>query len=286
MAEKGPVTVAAAAMRVVHDKGRNLKRYLEFLEEAAEKGARLVVFPEQSLQGYLYSLDHQFTPEELEYHHRNAEPVPGESTQLLTEQAREKGMYIVFGMTEVGPANHVPTLFNSAVMVGPEGLAAVYRKVHLPGDERNIFRPGRSWEVVSTPLGRVGLLICWDQAFPESTRELTLAGAQILVMPTARGKTTSYFYDLFSRTRALENRRWFIASNQVGLCDQGETDYYGHSLIVDPRGHIVAETGDEAEGLAVATIAVAEEIEKEAQSLFYLPRWRVPGMYRRIGEEG
>jgi predicted amidohydrolase len=271
-------------MNVVHDKEENLAKYMQYIDEAAAQGVRLIVFPEQSLQGYLYGLDHSFTAEELDYHYRNAEPIPGESTNKLVEKAREKSMYIVFGLTEERQGAFSPLLLNSAVAVGPEGLVGVYRKVHLPGDERHIYRRGDSWPVLETELGRLGMLICWDAAFPESARELTLRGAEILVMPTAWPKGASGHYDLFTRARAAENCRWFIAANQVGKCDKGQMEYYGHSRIVDPRGMIVADSGEE-EGLTVVTIEVKEGITRCQNSIFYALQWRVPTMYKRIADE-
>ncbi len=280
------VTVGAVSMRVVHDKEQNLAKYLDFIDRAAAQGVRLLVFPEQSLQGYLYNLDHGFTREEMDYHYANAETVPGESTEALMERARAKDMYIIFGMTEKMEAGFVPFLFNTAVLVGPQGLLGSYRKVHLPGDERHVFGRGDDWPVFDTDLGRVGMLICWDQLFPESTRELTLQGAEVLVMATAWPQRFSYGYDLMTRARAAENHRWYISSNQVGRCDKGEQVYYGHSRIVDPRGRIIAETGDDEEGMALATIDVKEGIRRQQSNIFYTLQWRVPSSYRRLADEG
>jgi len=278
------ITVAAVSMNVVHDKEKNLAKYLEYIDEAKTKGVGLIVFPEQSLQGYLYSLNHNFTAEELDYHYRNAEPIPGESTNKLMEKAKDENIYIVFGLTEERAMAFSPVLFNSAVMVGPEGLLGVYRKIHLPGDERHIYRRGDSWSVLETGMGRVGLMICWDAAFPESARELTLGGADMLVLPTAWPKDAGGNYELYSRARAAENYRWFIAADQVGRCDKGQMEYYGHSRIVDPRGRIVVDSGEE-EGLVIADIEVKEEIKKCQNSIFYTLQWRVPSMYSTIGDE-
>ncbi len=163
-------------------------------------------------------------------------------------------------------------------------MLGVFSQVHLPGDERHIFRRGDSWPVVQTPLGRLGTLICYDQMFPESTRELTLGGAEILVLCTAWPIFLRHQYDIFSKARAAENHRWYICSNQVGRCDRGDMEYYGHSRIIDPRGRVVAETGDGEEGLALATIDVEADIAKQRNTIFYTLQWRVPESYRLVAD--
>jgi predicted amidohydrolase len=283
--ERDEVRVAAVAMRAIHDKDANLSRYLEFIDRASQEGVRLLVFPEESLQGYIYGLDHTFTEEELDYFHRSAEPVPGPTTRLLAERAMERNMYIVFGMTEVVERDFAPFLFNTAVLVGPEGLLGIYRKVHLVGDERHIFTPGDGWRVFPTEVGRLGLLICWDMAFPEASRVLTLQGAELLVMPTAWPKEVAERYDIFTRARAAENHRWFIAANQVGPSDRGDIECWGHSRIVSPGGHILAETGDGEEGMALATIRVEHALRRHQNNIFYTLKWRKPQLYQRLSDE-
>lgn len=264
----GTVTIATTAMNVSHDKQKNLEKYFRFIDEAASRGADLIVFPEQSLQGYLHNLG-QLKMETLEYQHANAEVVPdGESTQALIRKAKEKDMYIIWGMTE-RDKDRYDVLYNSAVLVGPEGFVGVYRKVHQPLDEVHVYYPGDKWPVYDTRLGRIGMLICYDKCFPESTRELALKGAEILVMCTAwpltyvgadyRTDHLKYLYDLFDRVRAAENQCFFVSSNHVGV--SGEHEFFGHSRIVGPNGRDIVEIGYE-EGIAVATVDVRAEIVK------------------------
>jgi len=254
----GPtVTLAVAAMNAVHDTAKNLAKYESFVEEAASKGARLLVLPEQSLQGYLYHLNHQILPSEASYLYASAEPVSGPSVVRVAAMARESNMYIVFGMTERVAISSAGLLYNSAVLVGPEGVVGVYRKVHAPGDEYHVFRQGRDWPVFDTEIGRIGMMICYDLRFPEAARELALRGAELLILPTAWPKPAGFIYDVLDRARACENECWFLSANQVGACDEGQLTYYGHSRIVGPFGNVLADTGNN-EGLATTTVPVAE----------------------------
>ncbi|WP_318744085.1 carbon-nitrogen hydrolase family protein [Treponema sp.] len=264
------VKIATCCIHCVYNKEENLKKYFSFIDEAAAKGANLVVFPEQSLQGYLQSLvampysDH-------EYQYTNAELVPeGETVQKIIAKAKEKNVYIVFGMTERDPEIDYK-LYNSAVLVGPEGFVGKYRKVHLPGDELHIYSPGHSFPVFETKIGKIGMLICYDKQFPESARELALGGAEILVMPTAWPfndpcpehladvtKDVMYkIYDTYDTSRAMENQLLFVSSNQVGKT--GDIDYIGCSTITDPYGTKLCTTGCK-EGIAMTEVDLKKAI--------------------------
>ncbi len=257
--------LATVSMQVTFDKKQNLARYLYYMDRAAHIGAELLVFPEQSLQGYLHNAA-QLRMDFLAYQHAQAETVPdGPSTQLLIREAQQRNLYLVWGMTEVDPDEGPDVLYNTAVLVGPEGYIGKYRKVHQPLDELHIYWPGNEWPIFETKLGRIGLLICYDKQFPEATRELALRGAHLLVMPTAWALTVAggdpnpekdyqtYLYDLFDFTRAAENQLWFISSNQYGQA--GDHDYLGRSRIVAPTGFPVAQVLYE-EGMASASVDI------------------------------
>lgn len=262
------ITVATACMNCAYDKQKNLEKYFSFIDQAAEKDAKLLVFPEQSLQAYLENLVVNKLSD-FHYQFENAEVIPeGDSVQKIIAKAKEKNMYIIFGMTERDGENYYK-LYNTMVLVGPEGYIGKYRKVHLPMDELHIYNHGTDFPVFDTEIGKIGMLICYDKAFPEAARELALGGAELLVMSTAWGcndvkngpdykEDSMYFkYDLYDRARALENQCFFISSNQQGLA--GETNYIGYSNIVNPCGHVVASTGS-AEGIAYADIDVKKDI--------------------------
>ena len=272
------VTIATITMQVTNEKKRNLDKYIQYIDQASESGAKLIVFPEKSLQGIVSNLNDR---EQVEYYYQNAEPVPGESTNLLLEKANEKTIYIVFGLTELVSTPALPLLFNSAVLLGPEGLVGIFRKVHLVGDEIQIFQSGSSWPVYQTSNGLVGMLICFDVVFPEATRVLTLNGAELLIMPTAWPKQYSRGYDLMTRVRAMENHRWFISSGQIGSCGQSETEYYGHSRIIDPAGRVIAEAAEE--GMIVASINVKETIRRHQSNIaYYALSRRAPATYKTL----
>jgi len=287
------VIVATACMRVEFNKSTNLGKYLDYINEAASKGARLVVFPEQSLQGCLYD-GSAMDLDAVRYQHDNAEIVPeGESTQILIRQAKEKNINIIWGMTEKDNKCS-DVLYNSAVLAGPEGYIGTYRKLHLPGDEMHFYFPGDEWPVFKTSIGNIGILICYDNAFPEAARELVLGGAELLVMPTAWPMLTAdadhdtdlfvYIYDLFTYARAAENQTWFISSNMIGQVNKSKSNFLGNSRIVSPHGKTVADTGYN-EGLAVSKVNIKQGIEQarcfDVLGLNFL-KDRQPQTYKRI----
>lgn len=259
------VNFATVCMNVSQNKEINLQKFLKYIDEAADNGANLIVFPEQSLQGYLTNVcAMDMSNSELnEFHiqYKNAETVPlGNSVQRITKKAIERKIYVVFGMTEKD-SDVDYKLYNTAVLVGPNGYIGKYRKVHQPVDECHVYYSGKKFPVFQTDIGRIGMLICYDKWLPESTRELALAGADILIMPTATAFTDPvkkdhntdyayYTYDLMDRVRALENQTFFISANQTGIC--GNSTYFGYSNIIAPTGKVAATTADK-EGIAYYT---------------------------------
>lgn len=287
------VTIATVSMHVVYDKAENLRTYYKYIDEAAEKGAKLIVFPETSLQGYLDNLG-VFQKKTVQYQQENAEVVPfGESTQALIKKAKEKDIYIIYGMVEKD-ACQVGKLYNTAVLVGPEGYIGSYRKVHLPMDEAHLFYPGNEINVFDTQIGRIGMLICYDKDYPETARILAAKGAELIVMPTAWSLDDSstepetnysvFVYDLFDKARAVENQAFFLSANQVGIT--GEIHFFGRSRIVSPLGKVKAELLYE-EGIATYTTDIRKEIcEARTTGLFglNLMKDRRPEMYHEIAE--
>lgn len=262
------VKLATACINVVYDTAKNLAKYFEFIDEAASKGANLIVFPEQSLQAYLPSLTVLETSS-LHYQYENAQLVPeGPAVQAIIKKAKEKNITVIFGMTE-RDAEVDYKLYNTMVLVGPEGFIGKYRKVHLPLDELHAYYAGEDFPVYDTSIGKIGMLICYDKAFPESARELALNGAEILVMSTAwpfadpsnaphpEVDDMFYIYDVYDKARALENQCFFLSSNQFGIC--GQISYIGCSNIVSPSGKILATTGY-SEGIAYAEVDIKKAV--------------------------
>ncbi len=249
--------------------------HLALIDEAASLGASLLVLPEISLHGYPRDCQTVSGDKLLETWHV-AEAVPtGDSVLAIAEHARKRRIHVIYGLNERGAEAGV--VYNTAVLTGPDGHIGSYRKVHVSPIEQFMWRKGADWPVFETAIGRIGLLICNDQSWPESTRELALRGAELLVMPTAwmSSGTAGGNYDVWSeayriygRARALENSRWFISSNFAGRFGGGM--FIGQSQIIDPLGRVVADSGH-APGLAVATVDIQAGI-RDAHAAYFGPR--------------
>ena len=227
------------------DPARNWVRIEAWLARAADEGARLVVFPECIVSGYFLS-----RPEAEAV----AEPVPGPGTDRLHRACGRHGVSAAVGMVERGGDS---ACYNSAVLAGPEGILAVYRKTHLLclGVDRYLTRGERLQPVVSTAAGRLGLLICYDLRFPEPMRALALDGAQLILLPTAWPSTATFYPDFLARARALENGVFLLAANRAGE-ERGRT-FLGRSLIVGPDGEVLAEASTDDETMLIADLNLA-----------------------------
>lgn len=261
-------TIATFAYEGTYDPDVSVKKISAGIEEAARSGADLVVFPETALQGYPAAMSRDDEPGVLKSVYAVAEPLDGPRVAELTGVARELGVHVIFGLTERGARPGL--VYNTTVLAGPEGLIGTYRKVHVAISEQVIWARGRDWPVYDTPLGRIGMLICYDQAWPESCRELTLRGADILVMSTAwslrpdepspSGALSVEQYLLYGKVRAAENQRWFISSNFTGPL--GDLTFFGNSQVIDPLGRVVAESGMKPEqSMVLAEVDVRGGIE-------------------------
>lgn len=283
------ITVATFAMNGSIDKAENLANITACIDLAATAGASLVVLPEIGLQGYRSAIGNATRASVLTEIYAGAEQIPdGPSVVAVATQARRRGVHVVYGLTEQGESPG--EIYNSAVLTGPDGHIGHYRKVHLGITEQMTWQCGSEWPVFDTELGRIGLLICYDKAWPESCRELVLGGAEILVMPTAwssdAGRSMAEQYDLYDRVRALENNRWFISSNYSGTLDGRH--YFGLSQVINPTGEVVATSGKVGEQVMVtATIDVPGGI-RSAYADFIgarILRDRHPETYALIGRQ-
>jgi predicted amidohydrolase len=277
------VKVAAGCIEVSRDKAANLAAIGDAVARAAAEGVQLLVLPECAVQGYPLGLGQ---PDLDEYQHQltSAEPVPGPATRAIAEAAAKVGMQVVVGLTEDPGAGGAGRLYNTAALIDGQGVRAAYRKVHTGGVEKCLWNRGGQWVVADSVAGRVGLLICYDLVFPEAARCLCLAGAEVLAMPTAWGRaedpTFARGYDLFTRSRALENQVFLISSNLVGGAGLG---FHGHSRIVGPRGEVLAETS--GHGLAVAELDLPGMVSQaRARSWFgqVFLKDREPGSYAAL----
>ena len=270
-------TLAAANVRIVHEKTRNMKRFVELIEEAAAQGADIVVLPEAGLQGYAdfaLSVGSPEGAEQKRYYFREAETIPGPATARMTDLARRHGMLIQIGLAE--RALHGNAIYNSTALVGPDGVVGVYRKLHNTF-EFPYFSPGEETPVFHTPHGTAASLICYDLAFPELLRTYAVKGADVVLMSTAwpmkgHDRPTDYHgwaMDLAAQSNAFFNQFWIVVSNH---CEKGaysnNVDYYGGSQIVDPTGKVVAYLADE-EGLVVHRADLQDAILKSRTEAFF-----------------
>ena len=255
---------------------RNLAACLARLEEAAAAGAELLVLPECAIPGYMFESAEEALP--------FAEEVPGPSTEVLERESRRLGMHVVCGLLE----RDGDTLRNAAVLVGPDGLIGTYRKTHLPflGVDRFVV-PGDELTVYDTPLGRIGVEICYDLRFPEVTRTLALKGADIVAHPTNFPIAAKVQTELITVARAAENRIYLLTANRVGKERSGE--FCGWSQIVDPYGTRLAEAGETEEALLVADVDVEKARDKDyvipGEYELYLFGHRRPELYGALVEE-
>jgi predicted amidohydrolase len=213
------------------DVAGNLAGCLTRLDEAASAGCDLVVFTECALTGYMF--------EDAETAHRCAETIPGPSTDALAAACARTGLHCVLGMLEADG----DTLRNAAVLLGPGGLVGRYRKSHIAciGVDRFTVPGEEPYEVFDTPIGRIGLEICYDWRFPEISRVLALQGAEIIAHPTNSPVQAREVAEFMTRARASENAVFFLTANRCG--DEGGTSFFGWSQIVDPNGRRIAEAG-------------------------------------------
>jgi len=229
---KDKIKLALAQMSSKREnKKENMRKIEETTVKAKEQGADLVIFPELCLTGYvvrdqLYEL---------------AETIPGPSTQKIEQIAKDTGMHIIFGMPELSEKTRA-TIFNTAVFVGPEGLIGKYRKMYLPThsvfEEKRHFRPGYQTAAFETPLGRIGLCICYDLFFPEVTRLTRLQGAQLIVCISASPAVRRSYFEILASARALENTAFLAYVNLAGVEDG--LQFWGGSRLVSPTGDILA----------------------------------------------
>jgi predicted amidohydrolase len=271
------LTVAAAAAPFDRDLDAAFDRIEKLIVDARSRGVRLLVLPEAALGGYLSDLG------------GSAPPPPAlrvDGPEIARVAALADDLVVAVGFCE----DDGDRKFNSAVAVTGGEVLGVHRKVHQPLSEDATYAAGSSFTAFDTPVGRLGMLICYDKAFPEAARTLALDGAEIVAClsawPAARTSPAPNLaddrwtrrFDLFDRARALENQVFWVSANQAG--EFGSLRFVGSAKVVDPGGEILACTGVE-EGLAVAEIDVAGGLAEARKSMGHL-RDRRPAAYRPL----
>lgn len=245
---------------ILLDPEANLEKIINLIHEASKRGAQIAIFPECAVTGYALSAEEAAAV---------AEPIPGPQTQRMSDACREAGLTaVVVGTIEKDEHDR---LFNTAALVGPDGLIARYRKTHLPylGVDRYLAAGDTLPGPFETSVGRLGMLICYDLRFPEPIRILALAGAQVILLPTAWPRTATLYPEFMAQSRAAENGLYLIAANRVG--EERGTHYLGRSVIVGPDGEMLVEARAEGEEILCVEIDPARSNHK--QRIF------VPGEY-------
>ena len=243
----------------------NIEKLKNNIRECAAKGAQLVVL--QELHNSVY-----FCQSENALLCDLAEPVPGPSTMTYGELAKELGIVLVLSLFERRAAG---IYHNTAVVIEKDGsIAGKYRKMHIPADpcyyEKFYFTPGDlGFQPIETSVGTLGVLVCWDQWYPEAARLMALNGAQLLIYPTAIGgvytdpveeqKVQSDAWQLVQRGHSVANGLPVITVNRTGQEDDptGHSEgirFWGRSFATGPQGELLAEFGRDEEGVKVVDI--------------------------------
>lgn len=244
------------------DISANLDTLEALCRQAVAADADLLALPELALTGYnvfdrLVEL---------------AEPVDGPLTTRVEELAKAHGLFILFGLAERQPDGR---LTNSAVLIDDSGKRiATYHKRQLWDREHTHFAAGDALCVVTTRLGRLGLMICYDNEFPEMARALAQRGAEIILSPTANMLPNAERQRLQTRARALDNQCFMACINRAGSED--ELHYCGNSLVAGPDGEILGSLG-EAPGVLVADIDLERIAASRAQQDYLQDLRPTPG---------
>lgn len=244
------VTLGLIQMSVSNNLAANLQKTKERVIKAAKSGAQIICLQELYLSPYFCQ----------KYDHKNfrlAETIPGPSTQVFCEIAREYEVVIIVPIFEKRATG---VYHNSAVVIDADGqILGNYRKMHIPDDpnfyEKFYFTPGDlGFQAFQTRYAKIGVLICWDQWFPEGARITALSGAQILFYPTAIGfhKSDKKFakaqltgWQTVQRGHAVANEVFVAAANRVGK--EGQLTFWGNSFVSDPFGTVIANASDSKE---------------------------------------
>lgn len=281
-----PVTIALAQFAMSVEPDENLSRALALIKEAAARKAQIVALPELFRSPYFCV--HERTTRDY------AEPIDGTVAKALSAAAKEHKIAIVGG--SIYERSSDGSLFNTSIIVGQDGtVVGTYRKVHIPHDpafyEQNYFKPGdQGFKVFDLGFAKVGVLICYDQWFPEAARSLALAGAEIVFYPTAIARVAEMnpiegnwqdAWETVQRGHAIANNMVVCPVNRVGV--EGSSQFWGGSFICNAFGHVLAR-GAEVPGLVVAEVDLAHsEFTRQGWRFFANRR---PNQYSMLTQEG
>lgn len=296
MQARAPYQVALVQMAMSADPAKNVETAVARVREAAGRGARVVCLPELYRSPY-------FCQTEDAALFDLAESIPGPSTEALGAVARAAGVVVVAPIFERRAAG---LYHNSTAVLGPDGaIIGVYRKMHIPDDpcfyEKFYFTPGDlGFRVFDTPFGKLGVLICWDQWYPEAARLVALRGADIIFYPTAigwhpgekaaQGAAQRDAWRTVQRGHAIASGVYVAAVNRIGLetpAGPPGLEFWGTSFLCDPQGVVLAEGATDREEILLGTVDPAR-IEDVRRNWPFLRDRRIDayqGIDRRFLEE-
>ena len=240
--------IALIQMKMSSEQTNNMDTAIRKIKDAVRKKAKVICLPELFLSNY-------FCQQEKHSNFNLAEKIPGETTSILSELAKELKVIIIAPIFEKKTSG---IYHNSCVVINEKGkIIGKYRKMHIPDDpqyyEKFYFTPGDlGFKTFKTKYGKLGTLICWDQWFPEAARLTSLQGAEILFYPTAIGwhprekkkfgKSQLNSWISIQRSHAIANGVYVAAVNRVGIEKQGskKLEFWGNTIVFDPSGNIIA----------------------------------------------
>jgi len=254
--------IALIQSKISNNYKNNLNQSIFNIRKAASKKAKIICLPELFLSNY-------FCQSESHSNFRLAEKIPGKTTKIFCDLAKELKIVLIISMFEKKTSGFY---HNTSVIINELGnILSKYRKMHIPDDpgyyEKFYFTPGDlGFKSVKTKFGKLGPLICWDQWFPEAARLTALKGAQILLYPTAIGwhpkekkkfgKMQLESWITMQRSHAIANGIYVAAINRVGTEKKGKKkiEFWGNSMVIDPSGKIIAKQNNKKEGILFCTI--------------------------------
>lgn len=248
------INVTCVQMEPVrYDFAANLEKMTKFIEKTMTENPKtqLIIFPELITSGYECGKEFQKLAERVS---------EGESIKVISKLAEKYNVHIIYGFPERDEAIN-DVLYNASVFINNHGkVLGTYRKVHLFASEKEFFRAGCSYPLFDTEIGKIGIMICWDTAFPEVARAYALQGAELIAISTNWEKPyledvetkNQDDWDLITRARAFDNCLYVAAANRIGFDET--LGFFGRSKIIGPTGVPIKELNEEVEGTIFAEL--------------------------------
>jgi len=270
------ISVGLVQMACSPDASKNLEKAVDSIRSAAKQGAQIICLPELFLTQYFCQTE---DPDNFSL----AEPLPGPTSTTLSNLAKELQVVLIVSLFEKRTQG---IYHNTAIVIDADGsIAGTYRKMHIPDDpcffEKFYFTPGDTgFKSFSTRYGKVGVLICWDQWFPEAARLTALSGAQFLFYPTAIGyqdedakvsQQQIFAWETIQKSHAISNGVFLVSVNRVG--HENALTFWGKSFICNPFGEVIGQAKDEPQ-ILIAKCPLSE-IESTRQNWPFLRDRRV-----------